>query len=622
MGQITTLARSLVRFGLSNKDVSKIIAEAKKGGVTAEEKAELQTLLTSSEFQAKFSASSRETLTKFLGQVQTVVPAPVNPTPPANVTPTTPAKPVSQLVPASLGQVTDAAALPAKFKTDVEALASELTGKAGLTDSDKANRVMEFFQAYASKFRSLTYNESDSKKKTIAEAFGKVLESTGFNSVVTADGDKDGVKAGVEILLGENPEAFTVKADHKPWTTTYWPMAGNNGDVNGSASSNLWATGGALDKFDQFLKAKGKPTGALSFERQSSLNWMLERSDIMKGKVRTADAQKTGHYIPDSSLSEKDAERTTGVDFNGNGKIDADVAWDFLDSHGQFGTDGKTEGSMSVGWWGSCDKVALAGNLFKEPKKDVTINGVTFTAQDIKGLLTVIADSQSPQNKWAGARYDGQYDLVRLKNGTSLQGVIETPFELYQPGMRRSEDRVEITSGFPAELTMRTASGETKTLKAAELASINREDKRDDAGLFHNTIRDWLKTGMPTVMDKDPGEHVWNYNFWKCEDKETTVKPSWAPEKLVGINGPAGDGKVTYVEREVELGGGGSKERYQYWVEEKNGKIVNSGWASGSTNPDFLWGPARQATFTGANERNPFVDPALVKEIYQKSIEE
>ena len=622
MGQITTLARSLVRFGLSVTDVNKIITSAKTGGVTAEEKTELQSLLTSSEFQSKFSAKSREALTKFLGSVQVVTPGPVNPTPPVNGGTTSPTKPVHQLVPASLAQVTDPAALPAKFKTDVEALAGELTGKAGLTDADKANRVMEFFQAYASKFKSLTYSESDSKKKTIAEAFGKVLDSVGFNSVVTADGDKDGVKAGVEILLGENPEAYTVKANHKPWTTTYWPMAGNAGDANGSASSNLWATGGALDKFDQFLKAKGKPTGALGFERQSSLNWMLERSDIMKGKVRTADAQKTGHYIPDSSLSEKDAERTTGVDFNGNGKIDADVAWDFLDSQGQFGTDGKADGTMSVGWWGSCDKVALAGNLFKEPKKDVTLNGVTFTAQDIKGLLTVIADSQSTQTKWAGERYDAEYDMVRLKNGTTLQGRIETSFDLWQPGMRRNRDRVEITSGFPAELTIRTANGETKTVKAAELASINREDKRDDAGLFHNTIKDWLKSGMPAVMDKDSGDHVWNYTFWKCEDKETTVKPSWAPEKLVGINGAAGDGKITYVEREVELGGTGSKERYQYWVEEKNGKVVNSGWGANSTNPDFLWGPAREATFTGKNERNPFVDPALVKEIYLKSIEE
>ena len=39
-------------------------------------------------------------------------------------------------------------------------------------------------------------------------------------------------------------------------------------------------------------------------------------------------------------------------------------------------SDGKAEGNMSVGWWGSCDKVALAGILFEDPKRDVTLDGV------------------------------------------------------------------------------------------------------------------------------------------------------------------------------------------------------------------------------------------------------
>lgn len=615
MGQISDLARTLLRGGIGIKDANKLIAKAKEGGISPEEKTELQSMLSSAEFADRFTEKGRQTLEKFLGGSTPVTPAPVTPTPLA------PARTVRELVPANLSSVTDIKTLPEKFKADYAAVQADLVGHTSLSESDKANRTFEFFQSYASKFSSLAYGLNEDDRSKLAEQFGEVLKGVGFGAMVNADGDKDGIAAGVEMLRGDKPEAYTVRADHKPWTTTYWPTAGSLGDTNGSASSNLWASGGALEKFDSVLKARGKETGALEFERRPNLNWMLGRSDIMQGKARTTDANKAGHYIPDSNLSEKDAERTTGVDFNANGKLDANVAWDFLDSHGNFGTDGKTDGSMEVGWWGNCDKVALAGNLFKEPKKDVTIDGVTFTPQDIKGLLTVIADSQSPNIKWAGARYDGEYDVIRLKNGQSIQGMISTPLDLYQPGMRRREDRVEITSGFPAELSVRTASGETKTLKASEIASINREDERDDAGLFHTTIREWLKSGMPAVMDKDSGEHVWNYNFWKVEDKETDVKPSWVGDKLSGINGPAGDGKITYVDREVTLGGGGSKEHYQYWIEEKNGKIVNSGWAPNSINPDFLWGPANQASFTGKNDRNPFVDPAVVKEIYLKSIE-
>jgi hypothetical protein len=64
----------------------------------------------------------------------------------------------------------------------------------------------------------------------------------------------------------------------------------------------------------------------------------------------------------------------------------------------------------------------------------------------------------------------------------------------------------------------------------------------------------------------------------------------------------------------------GGSEKYKYWIEEKAGKIVNSGWAENSENPDFLWRPRAEATFTGPNDRNPFVDPKLVKELYEKSI--
>ena len=616
MGQITDLARTLLRGGIGVRDANKLISEAKKNGVTPEEKTELTSILNSSEFADKFTAKGKETLQRFLG-----APVPIAPNPPS---PSGPLRSVQELVPADLGSVSDGAALPEKFKADYARLAPQLVGHPSLSENDKATRTMEFFQAYAARFTStFGYGADEDQKTASAKKFGAVLKEVGFGAMVNADKDKDGVAAGVEILLGDSPEAFTARADHKSWTTTYWPWAGNLNDSNGSPSSNLWATNGAADKFDKLLAARGKETGALAHERQSAVNWMLGNSDIMKGQTRPDDAKKVGYHMPNSTLKEKDTERTTGVDFNANGKLDADVAWDFLDGYGNFGTDGKTEGTMSTSWWGSCPSVAIAGNLFKEPKKDVTLNGVTFTAQEIKGLLTLIADSQGPVDRWKGDRYDANYDSVRLKNGTTLRGRIEGSLDLAQPGARRAGDDVTLTTGFPSEIKMSTTAGESKTLKASEIASITREDKRDDAAAFHTAGRDWLASGTGAVMDKDNGEHVWNYNFWKLEDRELTEKPTWAPAKLVGTTGqPAGDGKITYVERAVTLGGGGSEEHYKYWIEEKNGKIVNSGWAEGSTNPDFLWGSSRNvAPFSGRNERNPFIDPALVKELYEKAIE-
>jgi hypothetical protein len=405
------------------------------------------------------------------------------------------------------------------------------------------------------------------------------------------------------------PEKVTLEATRMPWTTTYWPMAGH-GDDTGSASSNLWAKGGALEKFDALLKSKGQAEGARNFELKPSLNWLVNKD--------------SGHYIPNSSLSETDAERTTGVDFNNNGKIEADVKWDFIDGHGQFGKDGKTESSLSVGWWGSCDKVARAGILFEEPKKDVTLNGVTFTAQDIKGLLTVIADSQGGGSDFIGNRYDANPDTVALKNGQQLKGTILGDNVKFDNTTRRQQDWQIKSNDLPEEIKFRGMDGVEKTIKKSELSFVAREDKRDDPVLMHETIGAWLKSGRPAVMDKDSGDHVWNYNFYKAEDTlyKAGLKPSWADDAMLkdGYNGPAGDGKIMWVERKVSLGGGGGSETYKYWLEEKNGKFVNGGYAPNSPNPDFLWRPQTEALFAGKNERNPFVDPKLVKELYEASI--
>lgn len=404
------------------------------------------------------------------------------------------------------------------------------------------------------------------------------------------------------------PEKVTLEATRMPWTTTYWPMAGNGSDV-GSASSNLWAQGGPLAKFDELLKARGMTEGARNFELQPSLNWLINKSG--------------GHYIPNSNLKESDAERTTGVDFNGNGKIDENVAWDFVDSKGQFGKDGKTDGSLSVSWWGSCDKVARAGILFEEPKKDVTIDGVTFTAQDIKGLLTVLADSQGGGSDFIGDRYDANPDTIALKSGEQLRGTVLTDVK-FDGANRRQQDWNINSANLPDEIQVRLMDGTEKTYKKSELSFVAREDKRDSPVLMHETITEWLKSGRPAVMDKDSGDHVWNYNFYKAEDTiyRDGQKPSWANDELLkmGHGGPAGDGKIVWVERNVSLGGGGGTERYRYWLEEKNGKFVNGGWDTNSPSPDFLWRPQTDAMFTGKNDRNPFVDPKLVKEIYEASI--
>ena len=81
-----------------------------------------------------------------------------------------------------------------------------------------------------------------------------------------------------------------------------------------------------------------------------------------------------------------------------------------------------------------------------------------------------------------------------------------------------------------------------------------------------------------------------------------------------------GDGELMKYTMDVFFGESSYPTTYEYWLEyDKKGEVVNGGWMS--SNPDFLWRPGGFNNWSGRNDRNPFVDPALVKEIYLKSID-
>ena len=76
-------------------------------------------------------------------------------------------------------------------------------------------------------------------------------------------------------------------------------------------------------------------------------------------------------------------------------------------------------------------------------------------------------------------------------------------------------------------------------------------------------------------MDKDAGSHVWNYNFSKFETAERKVE-NFNREEAVGYHGKAGDGEIRHYNSSVTFSGGPTS--YDYWLEYKDGDIVNGGW--------------------------------------------
>jgi hypothetical protein len=65
----------------------------------------------------------------------------------------------------------------------------------------------------------------------------------------------------------------------------------------------------------------------------------------------------------------------------------------------------------NFGWWGNCDKAAQVACCFKQPKRPVTMNGVTFTPLDTQGLLVLMSDSMITKVDFKGTRFnDGSRD--------------------------------------------------------------------------------------------------------------------------------------------------------------------------------------------------------------------
>lgn len=105
-------------------------------------------------------------------------------------------------------------------------------------------------------------------------------------------------------------------------------------------------------------------------------------------------------------------------------------------------------------------------------------------------------------------------------------------------------------------------------------------------------------------MDRDCGEHVWNYAFGAYK---MIVRQDEDVYSKVHI--------ITNIEFAGSWGGHGSK--YEYELEFEHGDIKGKGVWSGyskDSHPDFLWRPIYQKS------GNPMLKYSIVKEILKRSI--
>ena len=193
---------------------------------------------------------------------------------------------------------------------------------------------------------------------------------------------------------------------------------------------NLWASpDGPLAKLDRLRGVADSPDdsddSAVAHERRPAMSWLLGGSP-------------SGYWLPGPELCEDDAERTTGVDLDASGELEPFVSsWPFLDEimggRRRGGSSRSSAPCLDVRSWGSCDAVATAVQLFAafEPKGFVVRGGVNFTANDVKALLAVVADSAAEvlpatpmsSREQVGDRFEPMPDTVVLRDGTRFDNV-------------------------------------------------------------------------------------------------------------------------------------------------------------------------------------------------------
>jgi len=221
-----------------------------------------------------------------------------------------------------------------------------------------------------------------------------------------------------------------------------------------------------------------------------------------------------------------------------------------------------------VSWAGHCNGLSAARIMTEEPTKSVRYEGVHFTVNDIKALLT---------ESWQGSGYvvGGRCDLK------------EITFDEYG----------------------RIVEDECRTVNPAT---------------FHLALTNYLGIfGKAIIVDVDTSSAVWNYVAAKYE----IIKENWLTkdEAIQSVNLINTDNNyifnplaIDFVQIRVEVKYQSFEDRtYDYLLElDQKGQIIGGEWLGPSKkkHPDFIWRP------TDPIPANPEIDLDIVMNIYKQSI--
>lgn len=493
---------------------------------------------------------------------------------------------------------------PPAFRT-LEAKASALNARRANEPHAKLSQEREaLYREYARTERYGLDVDHDRDKLNLVR---EILYGT---SDARADSDGDGSHDGYEVERGLDPASPQLQgaAEAKGWAHDYIPY-----------SNNPMIEENTMLFYDLWVKQRTGVDPQLRYEEGAS-------------------GLYGGDYFLASLLDERNAELTAAHDFDGNGVLEPGITWDFLKPTAHepvFGTDGRTDTQLDVGWFGHCDPVAAAGILFREPKaavelpldRPMTIHRVSsshgqfkaewirpgpthtefkllsgqvvrlpnasitstsaerieklgFEPRMLKELAAELVRRGSKEGTdWVGHRLQGEDATITLWSGETVRGQLTTELRGNARTVEEQDGRLRATKlTSPLGVRVWNASAgrhEARSIEPHQIRSVDAENRRDVPPIeFHETMLRWVGSDRKAaVMDKDSGPHVWNYSFDGYELR--AERRADAPAT------------VDYTMWVAFSGGGGIS--YSYSISYEGGEPVRGEWAHGSPNPDFFW---------------------------------
>lgn len=182
-------------------------------------------------------------------------------------------------------------------------------------------------------------------------------------------------------------------------------------------------------------------------------------------------------------------------------------------------------------WWGKCDKASQVSCILPPPAHEATLNGVTCSPEEIKGMLVCVVDSLVGEIDFIGHRYNGEDD--------------------------------------------------------------DPEDPRPS--VFLDGLKEWkTNNGGPAIpfnADLDRNGPVWNYAYDGVKVYESDVVPPGFNTSTL----PHGGKIKYYHAKLTSTGYPDQARDYQFWIQYDNaGEVKKDGWIQGQDpkiSPDFLWRP-------------------------------